>query len=117
MKLNHQICFSCFVTLREPTLNVNLIYSFSDPLLDTNLASSNLLFVSLLEKNLSDSSSLETASEIFDIYHDNNIAEVKKLMGLLGKFSSRATELLEEFPEHPALFQVTTPSITPINPR
>ena len=49
-----------------------------------------------------------TASASFDIYHDNDIVELQKLIPLLGDFSSRISELLCEFPEHPALLQVIT---------
>ena len=48
-----------------------------------------------------------TVSTSFDVYHDNSIVEVQKLIPLLRGFSSRVSELLVEFPEHPALLQVT----------
>ena len=69
------------------------------------MAAPNLLFMSLLKQSLTQSTTISL--EAFDIYHESNIAEVQKLTPLLAEFSSRITELLGEFPEHPALIQVS----------
>ena len=55
------------------------------------------------------------ASTQFDIYHDNNIVELQKLVPLLGDFSSRVSELLNEFADHPALLQVRAFSFSFLN--
>eukprot|EP00112_Aurelia_sp_Birch-Aquarium-sp1_P018771 Seg453.13 transcript_id=Seg453.13/GoldUCD/mRNA.D3Y31 product=Midasin protein_id=Seg453.13/GoldUCD/D3Y31 len=68
------------------------------------MAAPNLLFMSLLKQSLAQSTTISL--EAFDIYHESNIAEVQKLTPLLAEFSSRITELLNEFPEHPALIQI-----------
>ena len=73
------------------------------------MAAPNLLFMSLLKQSLAQSSTVSL--EAFDIYHESNIAEVQKLIPLLAGFSSRVTELLNEFPEHPALMQVRERSL------
>ena len=73
------------------------------------MAAPNLLFMSLLKQSLGQSTAVSL--QAFDIYHECNVAEVQKLTPLLAEFSSRVTELLNEFPEHPALIQVRKGSL------
>jgi len=42
----------------------------------------------------------------YDFYHDSNISEAQKLQSLFSGLVSRVSELLEEWPDHPALQQV-----------
>ena len=91
-------CFFLFLFLLIQFLH------YADPLIDAHAVGANLIFTSMLKKSLELKE--HTVSTSFDIYHDNSIAEVQKLIPLLRDFSSRVSELLAEFPEHPALLQV-----------
>ena len=46
-------------------------------------------------------------SEEYDIYHDSNLREIIQVLPILRSFKSRLQQLLEDWPEHPTLVQVS----------
>lgn len=48
----------------------------------------------------------DMASGAYDIYRDPNVAEVVRLDPVLSSMRTRIEQLLEQWPEHPALLRV-----------
>eukprot|EP00794_Sanderia_malayensis_P000583 gene583-1243_t len=108
-ELSDERIAQCFMACQREAVQLSsLDVILSDPFLDSNMASSSLFMTFLLKKRLSECSVFESTTssqQRFDIYHDSNIFEVRKLIALLGKFLLRLDELLAEFAEHPVLLQ------------
>ncbi|XP_022106838.1 midasin-like isoform X2 [Acanthaster planci] len=82
---------------------------FLDPSLDNKLLGAHLLMVRYLHSALSpaDRAGTEEHPQPYDIYHDGNIEEAIQCRPLLERFCGRILELLEQWPEHPTLKQLT----------
>lgn len=89
--------------------------SFPDAELDQMLTGSELLLSALLQNTVQGSGVPETlaiASEgPYDFYHQPNMKEARLCFSVLEQLNVAVNQRLQDWPEHPALVQVSAPTL------
>lgn len=90
---------------------VNASAVFTDAELDQQLTGSELLLSALLQNTVQGSPGpecLAVASEgPYDFYQQSNMSEARLCLPVLEQLSAAVKQRLEEWPDHPALVQVS----------
>lgn len=90
---------------------VNASAVFTDAELDQQLTGSELLLSALLQNTVQGSPGpecLAVASEgPYDFYQQSNMSEARLCLPVLEQLSAAVKQRLDEWPEHPALVQVS----------
>lgn len=90
---------------------LKLCYRSTDSELDQQLTGSGLLLSALLQNTVQGSGGLDglavTSEGPYDFYQQSNMSEARLCLPVLEQLSVAVQQRLEDWPEHPALLQVS----------
>eukprot|EP00062_Callorhinchus_milii_P017796 gi/632970574/ref/XP_007901724.1/ PREDICTED: midasin [Callorhinchus milii] len=101
---------SAFISSHQnAAMLITRFYPLMDSSLSDQLHGSQLLISSLIQNAISGDLTSELVlpqDDLYDIYQHPNIEQAKQCQPVLENFTKRVKELLQEWPDHPALMQL-----------